>query len=261
MTYLSVKTLRHYHQVGLLEPAEVESSSGYRLYSTGQVSTAHAIRRFRELDMPIETVRAVLEAPDVDSRNAVIIAHLQRMQQQLERTQATIASLQSLLGSVPSAATVEYRSIGVMASLAIRGVVSFDDAEGWLVAAFEEIHSALDGAGPTAASGADGALYFDEFFQDGVGQLIAFVPVGGGAAGGGAAGGGHGRIERLDVPAGEFAVMRHDGPFADLDRTYGVLGTIVAERGIGLSGAIREHYPDETTEVCWPIALSRGVRD
>jgi DNA-binding transcriptional MerR regulator len=252
MTYLSVKTLRHYHQVGLLEPAEVESSSGYRLYSTGQVSTAQAIRRFRELDMPIDTVRAVLEAPDVDSRNAVIIAHLQRMQQQLERTEATIASLQSLLGSVPSSASVEYRSIAAAASLAIFGIVSFDDAEGWVTAAFEEIHSALDEAA-TTASGPDGALYFDEFFQDGLGQIIAFVPVlSRGALGGG-------RTGLFEAPAGDFAVMRHDGPFADLDRTYGALGTVVAERGIGLSGAIREHYPDETTEVCWPIALRRGV--
>jgi hypothetical protein len=31
-TYLGVKTLRHYHEVGLLEPAHVDPSSGYRYY-------------------------------------------------------------------------------------------------------------------------------------------------------------------------------------------------------------------------------------
>jgi DNA-binding transcriptional MerR regulator len=284
MTYLSVKTLRYYHQVGLLEPAEVESTSAYRLYSTAQVSTAQAIRRFRELDMPIETVRAVLHAPDVASRNAVIIAHLQRMQQQLERTQATIASLQSLLslGNVPSGGNVEYRSIGVVSSVAIRGMVGFDSAEGWCTAAFAEIHSTLEGAG-LGVSGPDGALYFDELFQAGVGQIVAFVPVQGpgpmpvpgpilglgsvpgpgptlGPGPGLGPLGGSGRIEPFEVPAGDFAVMRHEGPFADLDRTYGALGTVVAERGIGLSGPIREHYPSEATEVCWPVTPP-GVPD
>jgi DNA-binding transcriptional MerR regulator len=63
MTYLSVKALRHYHDVGLLEPAEIDPSSGYRRYGADQVPTAQAIRRFRDLDMPLEQVRLVLQAP------------------------------------------------------------------------------------------------------------------------------------------------------------------------------------------------------
>ena len=63
MTYLSVKALRHYHDVGLLEPALIDPATGYRRYSSDQVTTAQAIRRFRDLDMPIDDVRRVLEAP------------------------------------------------------------------------------------------------------------------------------------------------------------------------------------------------------
>lgn len=40
MTFLSVKTLRHYHDVGLLEPARVNDHTGYRDYRLDQVSTA-----------------------------------------------------------------------------------------------------------------------------------------------------------------------------------------------------------------------------
>ena len=39
MTHLSVKTLRHYHQVGLLEPAQVNPDTGYRYYTRDQVQT------------------------------------------------------------------------------------------------------------------------------------------------------------------------------------------------------------------------------
>jgi len=61
MTHLSVKALRHYHDVGLLEPANIDNSSGYRLYAATQVPTAQLIRRFRDLEMPLEDVRSVLD--------------------------------------------------------------------------------------------------------------------------------------------------------------------------------------------------------
>ena len=52
-SHLSVKTLRHYHEVGLLEPSEVDPNSGYRYYSYEQIPTAQVIRRLRALDMPV----------------------------------------------------------------------------------------------------------------------------------------------------------------------------------------------------------------
>ena len=69
MTYFSVKALRHYHDVGLLEPADVDPSTGYRRYATSQVPVALAIRRFRDLDMPLEEIRLVLAAPDPATGN------------------------------------------------------------------------------------------------------------------------------------------------------------------------------------------------
>ena len=64
-THLNVKTLRHYHQVGLLEPADVDPVTGHRRYATDQIPTAQVIRHFRALEMPLEDIRAVLAAPDV----------------------------------------------------------------------------------------------------------------------------------------------------------------------------------------------------
>ena len=83
MTHLSVKALRHYHDVGLLQPADVDRSSGYRMYEATQVPLAQVIRRFRDLGMPVEQVRSMLEAPDVETRNKVIVAHLEHMEDQI----------------------------------------------------------------------------------------------------------------------------------------------------------------------------------
>ena len=49
LTHLSVKTLRAYHEIGLLPQASVDPSSGYRRYATAQVETALLIRRLRRL--------------------------------------------------------------------------------------------------------------------------------------------------------------------------------------------------------------------
>jgi DNA-binding transcriptional MerR regulator len=97
MTFLSVKALRHYHEVGLLPPVEIDPGSGYRRYDLAQVPTAQVIRRLRELGMSLEDVRVVIDAPDVHARNAAISAHLRRMEGELEQTRTTVKSLRMLL--------------------------------------------------------------------------------------------------------------------------------------------------------------------
>ena len=68
-SYLTIKTPRHYHDVGLLEPAQVDSSSSDRYYGADQIATAQTIRRLRELEMPVEQVKGVLHTDDAGERN------------------------------------------------------------------------------------------------------------------------------------------------------------------------------------------------
>jgi DNA-binding transcriptional MerR regulator len=259
MTHLSVKALRHYHDVGLLEPADVDPQSGYRLYDAAQVGTAQVIRRFRDLGMPVDEVRSMLEAPDIETRNKVIVAHLERMESQLADTRATVTSLRSMLEQPPAQTPVAFRTAPASRTLAIRSVIDLDDFMSWWGDAFKELRAEL-AASAAERAGPDGALYSPEFFEDERGEVVAFIPVRSdtdadevGAVQG----------ELIDVPAGELAVIVHEGSFEDLDRAYGRLGTIVAERAIGIGGPIREHYligPFDTedeaayrTEVCWPV--------
>src|SRR5689334_2146611 len=111
VTHLSVKALRHYDDIGLLAPAWVDPATGYRSYAVAQVPTAHMIRRLRDLAMPLEDIRAVLAAGNASARDQAILGHLQRMESQLEQTQATVASLRALLEGRATGSTVERRSI------------------------------------------------------------------------------------------------------------------------------------------------------
>lgn len=75
------------------------------------------------------------------------------------------------------------------------------------------------------------------------------------------------RVRAYDVPAEAVAVLVHDGPFGDMDRTYSALGNWVLQRAAGADGPIREYYlptgdPEDLlahrTEVCWPVAPASG---
>jgi DNA-binding transcriptional MerR regulator len=102
-----------------LQPAEVDPATGYRLYGPDQARTAQVIRRFRDLGMPLDEVRAVLAAPGVTARNAAV------------------SSLRLLLEQQPQPIEVEYRSVPAITVLAIRDRISMGDSEQWWADAFD----------------------------------------------------------------------------------------------------------------------------
>src|SRR3954454_24437000 len=92
-SHLSVKTLHHYHEVGLVEPSEVDPDNGYRYYSDAQIPIAQVIRPLRGLQMPVADVRSVLAAPDSDPRNRLIVEHLDRLELELAQPRGAVGEL------------------------------------------------------------------------------------------------------------------------------------------------------------------------
>ena len=60
VTGLTVKTLRFYHEEGLLVPRFVDPQTGYRHYDAGQVDTARVIAYFRRMEFPVAEIRDLL---------------------------------------------------------------------------------------------------------------------------------------------------------------------------------------------------------
>jgi len=254
-TLLSVKTLRHYHRVGLLAPANVDADTGYRRYTFDQIPTAQVIRRFRDLDMPLDQIHAVLQAPDLTTRNELISAHLASLEQNLARAQSAVASLRDLLASPSAAAPVSHRRVGATMAAAITAVVAFGDLVPWYLGALGELHATLDALG-VRPSGPTGGIYAGELFTDERGQSTVFVPTATEIQR-------LGRVEPVVVPAAELAVIVHPGSLAQVDTAYGALAAYVASHALRVDGPIREYYivgrqdtAEENawrTEVCWPI--------
>ena len=200
-------------------------------------------------------MRAVLAAPDVGTRNALIGAHLDRLQAQLAETQAAVTSLQHLLGDPEPTQSIEYRSVPAVLTVAISATIERHEIGSWWSAAFVELYEVLRASGVEPA-GAGGGLYASELFADDRGDATVFVPVAAAPAAGGRAG-------ALVVPPAELAIAVHTGPDDDIDLTYGALGKHVTERALSVAGPVREYYvvggtdtPDSAqwrTEIGWPI--------
>jgi DNA-binding transcriptional MerR regulator len=255
MTHLSIKTLRYYHEVGLLEPAEVDPDTGYRHYSVEQLPIAQVIQRFRDLGMPVEEVKAVLAAPDLDTRNGLITTYLGRLEGELEQTRQAVQSLRNLLETAHAPIAVEHRTIPATLAVGIHNVVDRSDLVVWFAGALGELHATIAAQG-VPPSGPSGGLFASELFHYERGDVTIFVPTSGQLQS-------VGRVAPLVVPAAEVAVTVHEGSFATLDDTYGALGVYVAQHALGVVGPVREYYlvdarttSDATewrTELAWPI--------
>lgn len=149
-THMTVKTLRHYHEIGLLEPADVDPRTGYRRYSAEQIPTAQVVRRLRDLGMPLAEIRAVLASPDVSLRNQHITAHLHRLEDELGRTRRAVAALRDLLTPPEPAAdapAIALRGVGAVRAAAITATVEARDVGAWFQGALGELFATVAGQG------------------------------------------------------------------------------------------------------------------
>src|SRR5215468_597547 len=109
---LTIRTLRHYDEIGLLRPAQVDADSGYRYYALAQARDAEAIRRLRALDVPLEDVASLLHADDATLRERLAV-HRARIEGRAVETERILAELDRLIDGeeelVPDATRMEFK--------------------------------------------------------------------------------------------------------------------------------------------------------
>ncbi len=95
LTGLSAKTLRYHDEIQLLRPEHVDERTGYRFYGVAQIQRAVHIRRWRELNLPIHEVRALIDDPD--RARQVLLQHEQRLSAEIEDRQRSLGHLRRIL--------------------------------------------------------------------------------------------------------------------------------------------------------------------
>lgn len=255
MTRLSVKALRLYDEQGLLNPAWVDPSSGYRYYSPGQAPKAEAIRMLRSTDMPLDEIRLVLlSGPEVV--NERMAAHQERLTNRLEENKRMLGFLDELIDGRKKLMSYEIEVKTVPDQL-----VAATEMETSLAKVGEDIQQgfgALVGATMSQNvpfAGAPFIIYHDIIDEETDGRIQICVPT---AAEIEPANG----VISTTISGGPAATTVHRGPYAEVGPAYHAVSTWVTEHGHNLVGPPRETYlndptevpeSDLLTEVSWPI--------
>jgi DNA-binding transcriptional MerR regulator len=254
---LTIKALRHYDDAGLLVPAWVDPSSGYRYYTYAQATQAEVIRVLRTLDMPLDEIREVLQAADTDVAAKVLDRHRGRLESELDRQTRMLAFLHRLIDKegIPMLYEVTIKQVPAQHVAVLRRRTTAATIGDDVGRSFGAVSAAV------ARSGAGFAgppfLVMTEMVDADGGELEVGFPVATPFTDDGDV---VGRAE----PATLVAATLHHGPYDEEGPAYQTVDAWVQEHGHASAGLPREVYltdPDETpdpadyvTEIQFPIA-------
>lgn len=259
---VSVRMLRHYDTTGLLRPARVEETSGYRFYAAGQLAQLNRIIALKDLGFSLDQVREMLdEQVSAEQLRGMLRLRQAELQSRLTADRARLAQVEARLQIIEREGTMPADDIQVKQIPAVRvaeltaTAASLEPASITPVIQplYEELGSRLGRAGVTPV-GPPVAYYEDA--PDGDGVLVhATLPVNADPADGQ-------DFAIVDLPAiQQAATVVHRGSMDNVMSTIQVLARWIDGNGYRSSGYPREFYlecPENraqwVTELQEPIA-------
>jgi DNA-binding transcriptional MerR regulator len=81
---VSVRTLRHYDEIGLLRPAAVDPDTGYRGYAPGQLGPLNRIMALKDLGLSLTQVRRLLDGTTLDELRGMLILRRAQLEHEVQ---------------------------------------------------------------------------------------------------------------------------------------------------------------------------------
>lgn len=258
-----VSALRYYADIGLLEPATVDSFTGYRYYSLSQLPQLNRILALKDLGLSLAEIKSVLDSDNglsVDElrgmlklKRAELQEELAERQAQLDRVAARLYQIQQE-GKMPDQEVI-LKTVDSVHVLSHRFVAENAEVVG---ATMGQIFPTLYGQGIMPSS-SPGMLYHDTEFRSENIDVEIIYPVNKETQNAVAISEGIQMTPR-DLPEAHVASVIHKGSYDDLQASYVVLGQWVESNQYQIIGPARELYlspPDSPegaiTEIQFPI--------
>jgi DNA-binding transcriptional MerR regulator/effector-binding domain-containing protein len=258
---VSVRMLRHYDAIGLLEPARVDGRSGYRYYSAAQLGSLLRIVELRELGCGLEEIGTVLVAEDEDAALRDVLVHRRaELEASIEGDRARVERIGERLRRLEGEGTmpeVEYRSLEPVTVYAVEGRAPgmgpenvspvIDPLLGRLIAAIE-------GAGRSPVE--PGVFWYEAVLDsEELAVHVSFTADAPPAAGDG--------YDVVELPPVETAaVLTHRGDMPSIGGSWMALMGQIVEDGYRVVGPTREvyvHAPDDRPQSEWVTELIAPV--
>jgi len=238
ITGLSVKTLRFYHEEGLLAPSSVDEQTGYRYYDAGKIEVARVICRLRELEFSLEEIAAILRKAG-DDRD--ILGYLERHKEELATRTRHYRQIVNRLDHMirqeregrmamqNETYDVQEKTIEPMLLAGVRMKGKYSDCG----KGFSQIGRRLGRfiCGPCFL------LHYDHEYKEGDADFEACFPVRDGARSKHADG-----IALRELPGGRCVTLLHKGPYDQLGRSYEKILTYIKNKGYCIQSPSREVY-------------------
>ena len=109
LTGLTPRTLRYYDSIGLLCPRRGKDND-YRLYGPGEVDRLQQILLYRDMGLPLEEIKNLLDAPGFD-REYALREHLDRLRERRREVDALIRAVQNTLSAIEGGTTMNDQEI------------------------------------------------------------------------------------------------------------------------------------------------------
>jgi DNA-binding transcriptional MerR regulator len=259
LTGLTIKALRLYDSMGLLHPHLVDADSGYRYYHITQLTQARRIRLLRSMDMSLEAIQAILQAPTPAAMDALLHEHQQRIAARMEKDRQALRLLQQLIDHQEDdlACTVQLKELPDQPIAGIRLQATPLEESRLIPDLINELEVCTTQLG-VRHPGAPPLRISHEYSEDWVDTEIA-VPITEPIVA-------KDRIVSRVLVGGPVAYVMHVGPQADLWAVYWAILVWVQEHDYEQRDPPRElywvpptegHSAEYRAEVQWPIRPSR----
>jgi len=94
---VSVRTLRHYDEIGLLRPATVDPETGYRGYSAAQLGRLNRIMALKELGLSLTQARRLLDGVTLEELHGMLILRRAQLEHELEEHKSHLLGVEARL--------------------------------------------------------------------------------------------------------------------------------------------------------------------
>jgi DNA-binding transcriptional MerR regulator len=128
---VSIRTLRHYDEIGLLPPAEVDPVTGYRSYSAQQLRQLNRIVALKELGLTLGQIRQLLDGITVDELRGMLLLRRAELEHGLERQRQHLLGVEARLRHISREDDMPADDIVVKQIPPLGVVVIADAAPGW----------------------------------------------------------------------------------------------------------------------------------
>ncbi len=158
LAQLSVRVLRHYDEIGLLPPAEIDPVTGYRYYEAGQLGDVHRIVAMKELGLSLDQIRQLLrEGTSSTELRAMLRVELLRAEQARADAERRLRELEGRLAELDddglAGIDIVEKSVPAQPALLHRTVVTDFAAAERLVEQVAAVRDDVVDAGPLVVVG------------------------------------------------------------------------------------------------------------